>query len=176
MSAPLCVYYIPSFLSNQGYWSTNSYRLYHSLFTVLWIISITIQTCCYVSDLKKTKKKALILTPLSLPTPFLYPASRTGNSTFPSGLVLESPQTQSLASSSSILSPFSSVQFSCSVMSDSLWPHELQHARPPCPSPTPRVYPNPCPMSQWCHPALSPLVISLSPWLPHHLYADNSKM
>ena len=47
---------------------------------------------------------------------------------------------------------FSSVQFSCSVMSDSLRPHELQHARPPCPSPTPRVHPNPCPLSQWCHP------------------------
>ena len=45
-----------------------------------------------------------------------------------------------------------SVQFSCSVVSDSLQPHELQHARPPCPSPTPRVYLNSCPLSQWCHP------------------------
>ena len=43
-----------------------------------------------------------------------------------------------------------SVQFSCSVVSSSLWPHELQHARPPCPSPTPGVHPNPCPLSQWC--------------------------
>ena len=49
----------------------------------------------------------------------------------------------------------SSVQFSHSVMSDSLWPHEPQHTRPPCPSPTPRVYPNSCPLSQWCHPAIS---------------------
>ena len=49
---------------------------------------------------------------------------------------------------------FSSVQFSGSVMSDSLQPHESQHARPPCPSPTPGVYPNPCPSSRWCHPAL----------------------
>ena len=48
-----------------------------------------------------------------------------------------------------------SVQFSCSVVSDSLWPHEPQHARPPCPSPTPRVHPNPCPLSQWCHPTIS---------------------
>ena len=48
---------------------------------------------------------------------------------------------------------FSSVQFSCSVVSDSLQPHESQHARPPCPSPTPRVYPNSCPSSQWCNPA-----------------------
>ena len=45
-----------------------------------------------------------------------------------------------------------SVQFSCSVVSDSLQPHEPQHARPPCPSPTPRVHPNPCPLSRWCHP------------------------
>ena len=48
-----------------------------------------------------------------------------------------------------------SVQFSQSVVSDSSRPHELQHARPPCPSPTPGVYPNPCPSSQWCHPTIS---------------------
>ena len=50
---------------------------------------------------------------------------------------------------------FSSVQFSCSVVSDSLRPHELQHARPPCPSPTPGVHSNSCPSSRWCHPAIS---------------------
>ena len=48
-----------------------------------------------------------------------------------------------------------SVQFSHSVMSDSLQPHELQHARPPCPSPTPGVHPNPCPLSRRCHPTVS---------------------
>ena len=47
-----------------------------------------------------------------------------------------------------------SVQFSCSFMSDSLQPHELQYARPPCPSPTPGVYPNPCPLCQRCHPTI----------------------
>ena len=47
-----------------------------------------------------------------------------------------------------------SVQFSCSVVSDSLRPHEPQHTRPPCPSPTAGVYPNPCPLSWWCHPLL----------------------
>ena len=57
---------------------------------------------------------------------------------------------------------FSSVQFSCSVMSDSLQPHELQHARPPCPSPTPRVYSNSCPSSRWCHPAISSSVVPFS--------------
>ena len=53
----------------------------------------------------------------------------------------------------------SSVQFSCSVVSDSLWPRELSHARPPCPSPTPGVYPNSCPLSRWCHPTISSSVI-----------------
>ena len=48
-----------------------------------------------------------------------------------------------------------SVQFSSVVQSDSLQFHELQHARPPCPSPTPGVHPNPCPQSRWCHPAIS---------------------
>ena len=57
---------------------------------------------------------------------------------------------------------FSSVQFSRSVVSDSLRPHELQHARPPCPSPTPRVHPNSCPLSLWCHPAISSSVIPFS--------------
>ena len=47
-------------------------------------------------------------------------------------------------------------------MSSSLWPHGLQHARPPCPSPTPRVYPNSCPLSQWCHPTISCSVIPFS--------------
>ena len=57
---------------------------------------------------------------------------------------------------------FSSVQFSRSVVSDSLWPHELQHARPPCPSLTPRVYPNSCPLSWWCHPTVSSSVVPFS--------------
>ena len=56
----------------------------------------------------------------------------------------------------------SSVQFSRSVMSDSLWPHELQHARPSCPSPTPRVHPNSCPLSRWCHPTISSYVVPFS--------------
>ena len=55
-----------------------------------------------------------------------------------------------------------SVQFSRSVMSDSLWPHESQHTRPPCPSPTPRVHSDSRPSSQWCHPAISSFVIPFS--------------
>ena len=53
-------------------------------------------------------------------------------------------------------------QFSFPVVSDSLWPHELQHARPPCPSQTPGVYLNSCPSSWWCHPAISSSVIPFS--------------
>ena len=55
-----------------------------------------------------------------------------------------------------------SVQFSLSVMSYSLWPHGLQHARPPCPSPTPRVYSNSCPFNWWCHPTISSSIIPYS--------------
>ena len=54
------------------------------------------------------------------------------------------------------------VQFSRSVVSDSLQPHESQHARPPCPSPTPRVHSDSCPSSQWCHPAISSSVVPFS--------------
>ena len=60
------------------------------------------------------------------------------------------------------LPQFSSVQFSRSVMSDSLWPHESHLARPPCPSLTPRVYSNSCPSSWWCHPAISSSVVPFS--------------
>ena len=64
-------------------------------------------------------------------------------------------------------------QFSCSVVSDPLWPHELQHARPPCLSPTPRVHPNSCPSSQWCHPAISASVVPFS-FCPQSLPASGS--
>ena len=66
-----------------------------------------------------------------------------------------------------------SVQFSHSVVSDSLWPQELQHARPPCPSPTLGVHPNPCPSSRWCHPAISSSVIPF-PSCPQSLPALGS--
>ena len=68
---------------------------------------------------------------------------------------------------------FQSVQFSHSVVSDSLWPHELQHARPPCPSPTPRVHSNSHPWSQWCQPAISSSVVPFSS-CPQSLTASES--
>ena len=57
---------------------------------------------------------------------------------------------------------FSSVQFSPSIVFDSLRPHGLQHARLPCPSPTPRIYSNSCPLSQWCHPTISSSIVPFS--------------
>ena len=74
---------------------------------------------------------------------------------------------------------FSSVQFSYSVLSDSLWPHESQHTRPPCPSLTPRVHSDSCPLSQWCHPAISSSVVpfSSSPQsLPASVFTNESTL
>ena len=67
----------------------------------------------------------------------------------------------------------SSVQFSPSVVSDTLWPHELQRTRPPCPPPSPGVHSNSRPSSQWCHPAISSSVIPFSSW-PQSLPASES--
>ena len=68
---------------------------------------------------------------------------------------------------------FSSVQFSCSFMSDSLRLHIPQHARPPWPSPTPGVHSNPCPLSQWCHPTISSSVILFSSCLQSFLVSGS---
>ena len=67
----------------------------------------------------------------------------------------------------------SSVQFSCSAVSNSLQPHESQHARPPCPSPTPGVHPNSCASSRWCYPAISSSVVPFSS-CPQSLPASGS--
>ena len=72
-----------------------------------------------------------------------------------------------------VSSIFSSVQFSCSVVSNSLPPHESQHTRPPCPLPTPGVNPNSCVSSRWCHPAISSSVVSFSS-CPQFLPASES--
>ena len=66
------------------------------------------------------------------------------------------------------------IQFSHSVMSDSLRPHEMQHARPPCPSPTPRVHSNSHPSSRWCHPTISSSVVPVSSCLQSFLPASGS--
>ena len=68
------------------------------------------------------------------------------------------------------------IQFSHSVVSDSLRPHGLQHARPPCPSPTPRVYSNSCPLSRWCPPVISSLVVSFSSCLQSFPASESFQM
>ena len=70
----------------------------------------------------------------------------------------------------------SSVQFSCSVVSDSLWPHGLQHARLPCPSPTPGACSNSCLLSRWCHPTISSSVIPVSSCLQSFPASGSSPM
>ena len=75
--------------------------------------------------------------------------------------------------SAGIFIPFRSVQFSHSVVFDSLWPHESQHTRPPCPSPTPGVHSDSCPSSQWCHPAISSSIVPFSS-CPQSLPASKS--
>ena len=72
-----------------------------------------------------------------------------------------------------------SVQFSHSVVSDSLWPHESQHTRPPCPSPTPGVHSDLRPLSQWCHPAISSSVVPFSFYpqsLPASVFSNESTL
>ena len=69
-----------------------------------------------------------------------------------------------------------SVQFSCSVVSDSLRPHGLQNTRPPCPLSTPIVYPNSCPLSQWCHPTISSSVVPFSSCLQSFPASGSFKM
>ena len=64
--------------------------------------------------------------------------------------------------SPSLTYQFNSVQFNCSVVSGFLWPHRLQHVRPPCLSPTPGVYSNSCPLSPWCHPLSSPFPLAFN--------------
>ena len=71
---------------------------------------------------------------------------------------------------------YSSVQFSCSVVSDSFWPHELQHTRPPCPSPTPGVHSNSRPSNQWCLPAISSSVIPFSSCPQFHPASESLPM
>ena len=72
-----------------------------------------------------------------------------------------------------------SIQLSRSVVSHSLWPHESQHTRPPCPSPTPGVHPNSCPLSRWCRPAISSSVVPFSSCpqsLPAWVFSNESTL
>ena len=116
--------------------------------------SIKIITCLKVSVTLEVQENRLNLFCLSPLPPWLYLILANAFSAY---ILL--PAFSSSQGSYSILH---SVQFSCSVVSSSLWPHELKHTRPPCPLPTARVYSNPCPLSRWCHPTISSSVIPFS--------------
>ena len=89
------------------------------------------------------------------------------------GWILSLQKKQFLITLDKPISKLLSVQFSCSVVSDSLQPHESQYARPPCPSPTPGVHSNSRPSSRWCHPAISSSVVPFSS-CPQSLPASES--
>ena len=102
------------------------------------------------------------------PTPILLTLSYQSNSQDTCLTFLFSPCLLVLSLCSpwhGVSPPLGNCQFSCSVVSDSMWPHGLQHTRPPCPSPTLGVYSNSCPLSQWCHPTISSSVVPFSSWL-----------
>ena len=86
--------------------------------------------------------------------------SREGNKFFPQGPWWKQLRNSELKGQ--VVHTKLLVQFSHSVVPNSLWPYGLQHARPPCPSPTPGVHSNPCPLSQWCHPTISSSVVPFS--------------
>ena len=104
----------------------------------------------------------------SLPVSFLCPWKSPGKNTGVAchflfqGIFPTQGSNPGLLHCRQILYCLSSVQFSHSVMSSSLCLHGMQHARLPCPSPTPRVYSNSCPLSQWCHPTISSSVVPFS--------------
>ena len=124
------------------------------------------------SQQRASKSRALRLNPNVTPkcqihdkvfTPSLMPQSQTPQCVFVySSLIPWKSTARSRGWSLHYHVQFSSVQFSRSVVSNSLQPHESQHARPPCPPPTPGVYPNSRPSSRWCHPAISSSVVPFS--------------
>ena len=97
--------------------------------------------------------------PRDLPNPGIKPRSPT--------LQADSLPSEPPESPKYYIHKYQFSQFSHSVMSDSLWPRELQHARPPCPSATPRVHSNSCLLSWWCHPTISSSVAPLSSCLEY---------
>jgi len=115
----------------------------------------------YTSENFSSKKRWKRITSTSCPSAF--PSARLFHWSLPPCFVKETELHDLLIEIEfPTANPFCSVQFSCSVVSDSLRPHGLQHARPPCPSPTPGTYSNSCPLSQWCHPTISSSVIPFS--------------
>ena len=123
----------------------------------LWKVSHSIDfPYCFLKSSTDPIQRALKTTGIrgSRSSPLMFTQACVGQA-----LNLAAEEFESTAQSKASVS---SVQFSHSVISDSWWPDGLQHARPPCPSPTPGVYSNSCPLSWWCHPTISSSVAPFS--------------
>ena len=151
-----------------------NFQKYYTVLTILLIIVIVL----YIKSLELThlptgNLHSLITFTHSLPSP--KPLATT-NFLFLWVQFFKIPHVSEITKCPSFslwLIYFSSVQFSRSVVSDSLWPHDSQHARPPCPSPTPGVHSHSRASSQWCHPAISSSVVLFSS-CPQSLPASES--
>ena len=150
------------------HWNTKIYEN-HSM--IVLIISPVTTFYCLVSKSCPILSQPHGLQPSSLLCPWDFPGKNTavGCHFLFQGIFLTQRSNRHLLHGWRILYYWAtwkpwliSVRFNRSVMSDSLWPHESQHARPPCPSPTPRVHSNSRPLSQWCHPAISSSVVPFS--------------
>ena len=148
----------------------------------LWVFNISVNCfllACNISSLSRTQNNWLSLVLLNLYLTADRPFKLCGPAVIFQALITwivhEHCQSCYLLGGKQIIYEwtFSSVQFSHSVVSDSLWPHELQHARPPCSSPTPGVHWDSRPSSQWCHPAISSSVVPFSS-CPQSLPASES--
>ena len=133
-----------------------SHLTYHVPHSVSSVVSgvpayLKIQQLSLCQTLKKKKK-----TPTSHHVDILTSTSAGDDTTVSYKIILKHLEIYWLAAR------ISSVQFSCSVVSNSFRPHRLQHTRPPCPSPTPGLYSDSHPSSQWCHPAISSSVVPFS--------------
>ena len=152
-------------------WSSSSFILYTASYKkVLSVISFILYHAVANWKHNTSVLFGVLLFPLSI---FLHSCQDcfakqyTGTYTFFSGSTFWRTQARTTDNKYGLMKAslvLSSLQFSQSVMSDSLRPHELQHTRPPCPSLTPGLYPNPCPSSRWCHPTISSSVVPFSSW------------
>ena len=150
------------------------------LFATLWIVDCQAPLSMGFSS-QEYRTELLCLSPKDLPDSGIEPMFPAAPAALQANSLLratrEAPIPWQMPNKHEFPVTCCSVQFSCSVMSDSLQPHEPQHARPPSPSPTPGVYSNSCPLSQWCHPAISSSVVPFSSCpqsLPASVFSNES--
>ena len=150
------------------------------LFVTLWIVDCQAPLSMGFSS-QEYRTELLCLSPKDLPDSGIEPMFPAAPAALQANSLLratrEAPIPWQMPNKHEFPVTCCSVQFSRSVLSDSLQPHELQHARPPSPSPTPRVHSNSCPLSQWCHPAISSSVVPFSSCpqsLPASVFSNES--